>query len=122
MEEAFIERYRRCIGREQLFLWDNCKGLGKCLGEYYPEAQGQRCPVPIYRKGFSKVPRRKEKNGAAMLKMIPAPDDRQAAQEKSKVVGAKLKVMKLPAAARRVECGIVETYMYTGFPRERTLR
>ncbi|MFQ3621831.1 MAG: transposase [Spirochaetales bacterium] len=56
----------------KLFLWDNCRGLGEFLGEAYPEAQGQRCPVLIYRNVFSKVPTGKRKEGEAMLKGIPA--------------------------------------------------
>ena len=45
-------------------------------------------------------------------------EDRQAAIEKSEAVVAKLKAMKLPAAARTIKEGILETLTYTSFPRE----
>lgn len=53
-----------------------------------------------------------------MLKAIHAQEDRPAALEKAHAVAEKLKVMKLAAAAKMVEEGILETLSYTDFPRE----
>jgi putative transposase len=55
---------------------------------------------------------------AAMMKAIHAQEDHQAALQKATLVVEKMKVMKLPAAARTVEEGIGETLTYTEFPRE----
>ncbi|NLZ04419.1 MAG: transposase, partial [Phycisphaerae bacterium] len=93
-----------------------CLGLIESLGEYYPEAQWQRCMVHFYRNVFSVVPKGKVKQVAAMLKAIHAQEDRQAAQEKADAVVAKLKALKLPAAAELVREGIGETPTYYAFP------
>ena len=63
----------------KLFISDKCLGLVESLGEYYPEAQWQRCTVHFYRNVFSNVPTTKVKEVAAMLKAIHAQEDRQAA-------------------------------------------
>lgn len=116
---AFIRSLKdRGLEGVKLFISDKCMGLVESLAEYYPEAQWQRCTVHFYRNVFSHVPTTKVKEVAAMLKAIHAQEDRQAAVEKSEAVVAKLKAMKLPAAARTVEEGIRETLTYTSFPRE----
>ena len=107
---------RRGLGCPELFISDKCLGLIESLGEYYPEAQWQRCMVHFYRNVFSVVPKGKVKQVAAMLKAIHAQEDRQAAQEKADAVAAKLKTMKLPAAAELVREGIGETLTYYAFP------
>jgi len=107
---------RRGLGCPELFISDKCLGLIESLGEYYPEAQWQRCMVHFYRNVFSVVPKGKVKQVAAMLKAIHAQEDRQAAQEKAAAVAAKLETMKLPAAAELVREGIGETLTYYAFP------
>ena len=107
---------RRGLGCPELFISDKCLGLIESLGEYYPEAQWQRCMVHFYRNVFSVVPKGKVKQVAAMLKAIHAQEDRQAAQEKADAVVAKLKALKLPAAAELVREGIGETLTYYAFP------
>lgn len=50
-----------------------------------------------------------------MLKAIHAKEDLDASIQKIELVIEKLKVMKLPVAARTVEGGIREILSYTGF-------
>lgn len=107
---------RRGLQRPELIISDKCLGLLESLGEYYPEAQWQRCMVHFYRNVFSVVPKGKVKQVAAMLKAIHAQEDRPAAQEKADAVVAKLKALKLPAAAELVREGIGETLTYYAFP------
>jgi len=102
----------------KLFISDKCMGLVESLGDYYPEAQWQRCTVHFYRNVFTNVPSTKVKDVAAMLKAIHAQEDREASVEKAEQVIEKLKAMKLPAAAKTVEEGIRETLTYTSYPRE----
>lgn len=52
-----------------------------------------------------------------MLKAIHAQEDKQAALEKAKRVVEKLKGMKLPEAAKKVDESVAETLSYMDFPR-----
>src|SRR5271154_3204789 len=108
----------------QLFVSDKCLGLVEALGEFYPEAQWQRCAVHFYRNVWTAVPTSRVKEVAAMLKAIHAQEDRAAARQKAEQVAAKLKEMKLADAAALVASGIEETLYYYTFPREhwRSLR
>src|SRR5690606_22280238 len=89
-----------------------------------PEAAYQRCVVHFYRNVWSLVPSTKVRPVAAMLKAIHASEDRDAARAKTVQVVAKLRAMKLPAAAKLVEDSIEETFRYYAFPSEhwRSLR
>jgi transposase-like protein len=125
------ERYERTEARKdtragsyQRHLQDKCLGLVESLGEFYPEAQWQRCAVHFYRNVWTAVPTSKVKEVAAMLKAIHAQEDRAAARQKAEQVAAKLKEMKLADAAALVVAGIEETLYYYAFPREhwRSLR
>jgi putative transposase len=100
----------------QLFISDACGGLVESLGAHYPEARWQRCVVHFYRNVFSVVPSGKVREVAAMLKAIHAAEDIQAAQAKADQVVAKLRAMKLTAAADKVATGIAETFAYYAFP------
>ena len=53
-----------------------------------------------------------------MLKAIHAQEDLESAREKAKLVIEKLKGMKLPEAASRLEKGLEDTVAYMNFPRE----
>ena len=53
-----------------------------------------------------------------MLKAIHAQEDKQAALEKAKRLVEKLKGMKFPEAAKKVEESVAETLSYMDFPRE----
>lgn len=122
---AFLRQLKeRGLKGVRLFVSDKCLGLVESLGEFYPEAQWQRCAVHFYRNVWTAVPTSKVKEVAAMLKAIHAQEDRAAARQKAEQVAAKLKEMKLADAAALVVAGIEETLYYYAFPREhwRSLR
>jgi transposase-like protein len=102
----------------RLIISDKCLGLVEALGEFFPEAQWQRCVVHWYRNVFTAVPKGKVKSVAAMLKAIHAQEDRQAARRKAEDVVAKLEAMKLGKAAEIVRKGVEETLCYMAFPTE----
>jgi putative transposase len=106
----------------KLVISDKCLGLLEALGEFYPEAQWQRCMVHWYRNVFTVVPRGRRKEVAAMLKAIHGQEDRQAAQEKAEAIAGKLESMKLGQAATVVREGVDETLSYMAFPREHWTR
>src|SRR5437660_961892 len=87
---AFLRQLKeRGLKGVRLFVSDKCLGLVESLGEFYPEAQWQRCAVHFYRNVWTAVPTSKVKEVAAMLKAIHA-----------------------------VVAGIEETLYYYAFPRE----
>ncbi len=102
----------------QLFIGDKNLGLLEAVHTVYPTARYQRCTVHFYRNVMSVVPRSKVKLVAAMLKAIHAQEDREAARTKARDVVAKLREMKLQAAAKKVEDSVDETLEYMSFPRE----
>lgn len=106
----------------QLFVGDKCLGLLEGIHEVYPTAKFQRCAVHFYRNVFSVVPRTKVKTVAAMLKAIHSQEDLKSAREKSKLVVAKLREMKLKEAADKVEKSIEESLTYMKFPREHWMK
>ena len=108
----------------RLIVSDKCLGLVEALGEFYPEAQWQRCTVHFYRNIWTAVPSGKVKKVAAMLKAIHLQEDLEAAKSKAAEVVTKLKSMKLVKAAQMVEESIEETLHYMNFPPEhwRSLR
>ncbi len=106
----------------QLFISDKCLGVVETLGEIFPDARWQRCIVHFYRNIFSVVPSGKVKLVAAMLKAIHAQEDLTSAREKASAVVRKLREMKLPKAAEKVETGIEETLSYMHFPREHWMK
>ena len=108
----------RGLSGMKLSVGDRCLGFVEALGEVFPEAKFQRCIVHFYRNIFSVTPLSKGKEVAAMLKAIHAQEDLESAREKSKLVIEKLKGMKLPEAASRIEKGIEDTLSYMNFPRE----
>ena len=108
----------RGLSGMKLSVGDRCLGFVEALGEVFPEARFQRCIVHFYRNIFSVTPLSKGKEVAAMLKAIHAQEDLESAREKSKLVIEKLKGMKLPEAASRIEKGIEDTLSYMNFPRE----
>ena len=120
---AFLRHLKeRGLTDVRLFVSDKCLGLVEALGEFYADAQWQRCVVHFYRNVFTVVPRGKRKEVAAMLKAIHAQEDRQAAREKAQAVVAKLETMRLGQAAQIVRDGVEETLSYMSFPREHWLR
>jgi transposase-like protein len=117
-------RYLKSRGLKgmRLFISDKCLGLVEALGEFYPEAQWQRCMVHWYRNVFTVTPRGRRKEVAAMLKAIHAQEDREAARAKAEAVATKLEHMKLGQAAAIVRAGVDETLSYMAFPREHWTR
>lgn len=114
---AFLAHLKaRGLSTPQLFISDACGGLVESLGEHYPEARWQRCVVHFYRNVFCVVPSGKVREVAAMLKAIHAAEDIEAAQLKADQVVAKLRQMKLTAAADKVQAHIAETFAYYAFP------
>ena len=115
---------KRGLEGVRLFVSDKCLGLVESLGDFYPDANWQRCAVHFYRNVFSVVPRGKMKIVAAMLKAIHAQEDKKAAFEKAEAVCLKLGSMKLSKASQMVKDGCEETLSYYDFPREhwRSLR
>jgi len=106
----------------RLFVTDKNLGVVESLYEYYPDAKWQRCMVHFYRNVFTMVPKGKVREVATLLKAIHAQEDLGAAQEKSRAVIEKLKLMKLGKAAEIVQEGIDETLTYMNFPSEHWLR
>ncbi len=106
----------------RLIVSDKCLGLVESLGEFYPEADWQRCTVHFYRNVFTATPKQKVKEVAAMLKAIHAQEDRAAAMVKSEAVVQKLLGMRLSQAAQIVSEGVGETLSYMAYPREHWTR
>ena len=101
---------------------DKCLGLVEALGDFYPEADWQRCVVHWYRNVGADVPRHRMKEVMAMLKAIHAQEDRAAAEKKALDVVVKLRDLKLAKAAKVVEEGVSETLSYMAYPREHWTR
>jgi len=115
--ESFLRDLKqRGLQGVRLIVSDKCLGLIESLAEVFPEADWQRCTVHWYRNVFSHVPRKKVREVAAMLKAIHAQEDKQAAIDKSRLVLAKLRDMKLAKAAEIVEAGYLETLSYYNYP------
>jgi putative transposase len=112
----------RGLAGVQLVTSDKCLGLVEALGEFYPEADWQRCMVHWYRNVGSAVPQAKSREVMAMLKAIHAQEDRVAAEKKATDVVAKLRELRLGKAAKIVEEGVSETLSYMAYPREHWTR
>lgn len=120
-------KFLRCLKERglkgvRLVTSDKCLGLVEALGEFYPEADWQRCVVHWYRNVGSEVPRHRMREVMAMLKAIHAQEDREAAEKKAVDVVAKLRALKLAKAAKVVEEGVSETLRYMAYPREHWTR
>jgi putative transposase len=99
-----------------LIVSDACRGLVEAAAEVFPNTDWQRCIVHFYRNVFSYTPNRKVGEMARMLKAIHAQESRQTAQTKATEVVARLKEMKLRAAAELVEQKVGETLTYYAYP------
>lgn len=113
---------QRGLSGVRLVTSDKCLGLVEAVGEFYPEADWQRCMVHWFRNVLTAVPTGKAREVAAMLKAIHAQEDRDAAEKKAADVVAKLHDMKLAKAAKVVEEGVGETLSYMAYPREHWTR
>ena len=100
----------------KLVISDKAAGLADALGDFFPEAQWQRCVVHWYRNAFNKCPYKHVKTVSAMLKAIHAQEDKEAAREKAGLVAAKLRTLKLESLAKFVEESVEETLSCMDFP------
>ena len=95
----YVKKQRGLTGVE-LIISDKSLGLVEVIGEFYPQAQWQRCVVHFYRNVFTVTPKGKGKEVAVMLKAIQAQEDRNAARQKAEAVADnKLEKMRLGKAA-----------------------
>ena len=107
---------RRELSGVKLIISDACMGLYESAGEYYPEADWQRCMVHFHRNVANKVPSSKVKQVAMMLKAIYAQESLASARTKVADVIEQLRAMKLNAAADLIETRIEETLTYYRYP------
>ena len=112
----------RGLAGVRLFVSDACLGLVESIAEVFPDADWQRCVVHFYRNVFSHVPNSKVREVAAMLKAIHAQETRESAEAKAVDVVAKLRAMKLKAAADLVEQKIHETLTFYAYPSQHWLK
>jgi transposase-like protein len=120
---AFLRHLKeRGLRGVHLIISDKCLGLVEALGEFYPQAQWQRCVVHFYRNVRRVVPSGQVREVMALLKAIHAQEDREAALAKAEQVVAKIEGMKLTQAARIMAAGVRETLAYMSFPREHWTR
>lgn len=106
----------------KLVVSDKSTGLVEVLGDFFPEAEWQRCVVHWYRNASAKCPKHRFGEVAAMLKAIHAQEDKDAARQKASMVAGKLRSMKLNNVADFVEKTVEETLSYMDFPREHWTR
>ncbi|MFM1921671.1 MAG: hypothetical protein RLZZ303_3305 [Candidatus Hydrogenedentota bacterium] len=106
----------------RLVISDACLGLKASVGDFYPQAQWQRCVVHFYRNVFSHVPNAKVKAVARMLKAIHAQESLETARTKAADVITALRGQRLGKAAQLVEEAIEETLTYYGFPDNHWIR
>lgn len=118
----FVWLKERGLSGVRLIIGDKNLGMLETIPEVFPDAKYQRCTVHFYRNVFSVTPRNKMKAVAMMLKAIHAQESREAAREKAAQVSQKLREMKLPKAAQKVQDGIEETLTYMEFPSQHWTR
>lgn len=118
----FVWLKERGLSGVRLIIGDKNLGMLETIPEVFPDARYQRCTVHFYRNIFSVTPRNKMKSVAMMLKAIHAQESKEAAREKAAQVAARLKEMKLSAAAKKVQDGIEETLTYMDFPTQHWTR
>jgi putative transposase len=106
----------RGLSGVRLIISDACRGLIEAAAEVFPKTDWQRCVVHFYRNVFSHVPNGKVAEVARMLKAVHAQEDRKCAQTKAAEIVARLKAMKLKAAAELVEQRVGETLTYYAYP------
>lgn len=112
----FVWLKERGLSGVRLIIGDKNLGMLETIPEVFPDARYQRCTVHFYRNIFSVTPRNRMKAVSMMLRAIHAQENKEAAREKAAQVAAKLKEMKLSAAAKKVQDGIEETLTYMDFP------
>ena len=99
-------------------------GFLEGVAEYFPEATYQRCVVSFYRHVWSLSPTTRASAITTMLRSVHACGNLEAAQSQGVQVVARLRQLRLEAAAKFVSENIGQTFSYYAFPGEhhRTLR
>ncbi len=118
----FVWLKERGLNGVRLIIGDKSLGMLESASEVFPDAKYQRCTVHFYRNVFSVTPRKRMKLVAMMLKAIHAQESKQAARDKAMQVIQRLKDMKLPEAAKKLEDGLEETLTYMDFPTQHWTR
>ena len=106
----------------RLLISDKCLGLVEALGEFYPEAQWQRCMVHWYRNVLSVRAQGQGEGSDGDAQGDPRPGGPPGGPQEGRGVVAKLEAMKLGQAATIVREGVDETLSYMAFPREHWTR
>ena len=120
---AFLKHLKdRGLRGIRLIISDDCLGLTAAMAEVFPDADWQRCAVHFYRNVFSHVPSSKVRDVAAMLQAIHAQEKRAATEAKATDVVAKLKAMKLRAAAELVNNAIGDTLAFYAYPSQHWIK
>lgn len=112
----FVWLKERGLDGVQLIIGDKNLGLFEVISEMFPNAKYQRCIVHFYRNILTTVPNNHEASVIMMLKAIHSQESKEASRQKAFAVVAKLREMKLYAAAKKVTDGIEETLTYMDFP------
>lgn len=73
----------RGLSGVKLLIGDKNIGLVEAITGIFPQAKYQCCPVHFYRNVFTKVPRKKSREVAAMLKAIHAQESKVSARQKA---------------------------------------
>ena len=100
----------------RLVVSDCCSGLVESLGETMCDADWQRCTVHFMRNVWSKVAKTKVPAVAAMLKALYAEEYLVAARSKAADIEAKMREMKLNAAADIFVAGVEDTLTFLRYP------
>lgn len=112
----FVFLKNRALSGVRLIIGDKSLGMLESIPEASSEAKYQRRAVHFYRNVFTVTPRGKMTEVSKTPKAIHAQEDKKAALEKAQSVIQKLRDMKLPTAAKKIEEGIEETITYMDFP------
>ncbi len=102
----------------RLITSDKCLGLYEITGDFFPGAKWRRCIVHWYRNAFTICPGKHLHDVVAMLKVIHAQEDKEAARQKVALVVRKLQTMKLERIVNFIKNREEETLTYMGFPCE----
>ena len=114
----FVWLKERGLKGVRLFIGDKNLGMLETLNEVFPESRYQRCMVHFYRNVFSVVPRGKIRAVSMLLKAVHSQESKESARAKAQEVSRKLREMRLPLAAKKVDTGIEETLTFMEYPSE----
>ena len=114
----FVWLKERGLKGVRLLIGDKNLGMLETLNEVFPESRYQRCMVHFYRNVFSVVPRGKIRTVSMLLKAVHSQESKESARAKAQEVSRKLREMRLPLAAKKVDTGIEETLTFMEYPSE----